>query len=272
MLFFLGLNEFLRRCDRLINLHLDGDSLALEPLETGAVLGQEGRHLLQALSMVGVDPLNLQVGQQGALNQLDLHGNQGDMLKAVVAAATKVVEGIGLADQHDVLDTDTELAVLVVAGLVGQGHARNKRNVVVGNAGAASVGAFVDVQESTDTVTGSVTEVETIGPESTASQDIQQVSGGAIREDRRVNGDVSLENASEAALLVRRGSLEMEGTGDIGGSVDVLSARVAKVDKVRVDAGSVGLFGLVVDDGAVGSSGGDGVEGKTDKSSLLTIR
>lgn len=221
--------------------------------------------------MVGVDPLNLQVGQQGAVNQLDLHGHQGDVLKAVVAAATKVVEGIGLADQHDVLDTDTELAVLVVAGLVGQGHAGNKRNVVVGNAGAASVGALMDVQESTDTVASSVTEVETIGPESTASQDIQKVSRGAVREDCRVNGDVSLENASEAALLVSRGSLKVEGTGDIGGSVNVLSARVAKVDKVGVNTGGVGLLGLVVDDGAVGSSGRDGVEGKTNKSSLLTI-
>lgn len=278
---------------------LDGDSLTLEPLETGAVLGQERRHLLQALGVVGVDPLNLQVGQQGAVNQLDLHGDQSNVLEAVVAAATKVVEGISRANQHDVLNTDTELAVLVVTGFVGQGHAGNKRNVVVGNTGAASVRPFVDVQESTDTVASSVTEVETIGPESTTSQDIQKVSRSAIREDGRVNGDVSLENAGEAALLVSRGVLitgstklvsgtcrpdqrnirstnyinylEVKGTGDIGGSVNVLSARVAKVDEVGVDAGSAGLLGLVVNDGTVGTSGRDGVEGKTNKSSLLTI-
>lgn len=166
--------------------------------------------------MVGVDPLNLQVGQQGAVNQLDLHGDQSNVLEAVVAAATKVVEGISLADQHDVLNTDTELSVLVVTGLVGQGHTGNKRNVVVGNAGAASVGALVNVQESTDTVASSMTEVETIGPESTASQDIQEVSRSAIREDGRVDGDVSLENAGEAALLVSRGVL-------IAGSIRLVS-------------------------------------------------
>jgi len=65
--------------------------------------------------------------------------------------------------------------------------------------------------------------------------------------------------------------LEVKGTGDIGGSVNVLSARVAKVDEVGVDAGSVGLLGLIVNDGTIGTSGGDGVEGKTNKSSLLTI-
>lgn len=220
--------------------------------------------------MVGVEPLDLQVGQERALNQLDLHGDQGDVLESVVTATAKVVEGIGLADQHDVLNTDTELAILVVTGLVGQGHTRDERNVIVGDAGTASVGSFVDVQEGTDTVTSSVTEVKTIGPESATSQDIQKVSRSTVGEDSRVDRDVSLENAGEAALLVGRGSLEVEGTGDIGGSVNVLSARVAEVDEVGVDAGGVGLLGLVVDDGSVGSSGGDSVERKTDESSLLT--
>jgi hypothetical protein len=81
---------------------------------------------------------------------------------------------------------------------------------------------------------------------------------------------MSLENTGEAALLVGRRGLEVEGTGDIGGSVNVLCARVAEVDKVRVDASSGGLLRLVVDDGSVGSSGGNGVERKTDESCLLT--
>lgn len=54
---------------------LDRDGLALQPLETRAVLGQEGRNLLQTLSVISVDPLDLQMGQERALNQLDLHGD-----------------------------------------------------------------------------------------------------------------------------------------------------------------------------------------------------
>lgn len=249
---------------------LNRHGLALEPLETRAVLGQERRNFLQALSVVSVEPLDLQVGQERALNQLDLHGNQGNVLESVVAATTKVVEGIGLTDQHDVLNTDTKLAILVVARLVSQGHSGDKRDVVIGDARTTSVGTFVDVQEGTNTVTSSVTEVKTVGPKSATGQDIQKVSRGTVGEDSRVDRDVSLENASEAALLVGRGGLEVKGTGNIGGSVNVLSARITEVDEVGVDASSVGLLRLVVDDGSVGSSRGDGVEGKTDESCLLT--
>jgi hypothetical protein len=249
---------------------LDRDSLALQPLETRAVLGQEWRDLLQALGVVGVEPFNLQVSQERALNQLDLHGNQGNVLESEIATTAKVVAGVGLANQHNVLDTDSKLAILVVTGLVSQGHTRNERDIVVRNAGTASVRALVDVQEGTNSVASTVTEVKTIRPKSTTSQDIQKVSRGAFGKDSRVDRDVSLKNTGEAALLVSRGSVEVEGTGNIGGSINVLSARVAKVDKVGVDASSIGLFGLVVDDGSVGSRGRNGVERKTDESSLLT--
>lgn len=109
------------------------------------------------------------------------------MLESVVTATAKVVEGIGLADQHDVLNTDTKLAILVVTGLVGQGHSGDKRDVVVGDASTASVGTLMDVQEGTNTVTSSVTEVKTIGPKSATSQDIQKVSRGTVGEDSRVD-------------------------------------------------------------------------------------
>jgi len=216
--------------------------------------GKEGRDLLQALGMVGVDPLNLQMGQQGLVDQLDLHGDQGDVLESIVTAASKVVGGLNLADQHDVLNTHSKLAVLVVTRLVGQGHTRDKGNVVVSNAGTASMGSLVHVQEGADTVTGSVTEVETVGPESTTSKDIQKVSRSSIGEDSRVNGNVTLENASEAALFISSGGLEVQCTGHISGSINVLSTRVAQVDQVGVNTSSSGLFGLVVNDGTVRSS------------------
>lgn len=64
---------------------------------------------------------------------------------------------------------------------------------------------------------------------------------------------MSLEHTCEAALLVGTRGAEMEGTGDIGRSINVLSTRIAKVNKIGIDPCSGGLLRLVVDDGSIGT-------------------
>ena len=55
----------------------------------------------------------------------------------------------------------------------------------------------------------------------------------------------------------------------VGRAVEVLGARVAEVDGVRVDGGAGVPLGLVVDDGCVGARRGDGVEGEADEVAVL---
>lgn len=54
----------------------------------------------------------------------------------------------------------------------------------------------------------------------------------------------------------------MQGPRCVGCAVEVLGAGVAEVDGFGVDGGAVAWFGFVVDDGCVGTCGGDGVEGE----------
>lgn len=64
---------------------------------------------------------------------------------------------------HDhVLDAHAELAVFVVARLVGEDVARSERYFGVLSAGADADGAFVDIEIGTDTVAGAMAVVKSV--------------------------------------------------------------------------------------------------------------
>ena len=83
-------------------------------------------HLLQDAGVVGVEPVQLIAGQQPGFDQAPLDGTerQGFKPQHGAFAARDVLR---LVDEQQVLDADAEVALLVVAGLVGKDHAGFKR-------------------------------------------------------------------------------------------------------------------------------------------------
>ena len=60
-------------------------------------------------------------------------------------------------------------------------------------------------------------------PEELPRQAVDRKAGGALGEDGRVEGDVALQDERVGLLLVRRGGSEVQGSGGVGGAVEVLS-------------------------------------------------
>lgn len=139
---------------------LDRLSVTLEEGQRQLVVSKKTLEIVQSILVFGVNPVLLLLGQQGHLHHVAAVRGHREVLKSVVGRAAKVVRRLDLGDGHDVLNTNAKVAVLVVAGLVGEHVAGLQGELVVGWAGADAHGAFVDVEERTDTVAGTVAEVE----------------------------------------------------------------------------------------------------------------
>jgi hypothetical protein len=74
------------------------------------------------------------------------------MLHPIVLDPTELVHRLLLLDDHETLDPDPKLAVLVVARFVREDHVRFELGVVVGDPGSDSHRALVYVQEMPNTV------------------------------------------------------------------------------------------------------------------------
>jgi hypothetical protein len=72
-------------------------------------------------------------------------------------------------------------------------------------------------------------------------------------------------------LFLGAGRAEVQRARRVGRAVEVLRARVAEVDGVRVDGGAGAGLRLVVDDGGICARRGDGVEGETDKALVFPM-
>jgi len=182
------------------------------------------------------------------------------MLKPIVLLATELMSRLDFANYKYVLDTDTKLAILVVPRLVRQCHAWSQCNLVVRRTRSTPLWALVNVQESTYSMTGAMSKVQPIGPQSPSRENVQDITCCPLREDCGIDGNMTLEHTRETSLLVCSRCLEMERAGDIGCSVQVLSARITKVDQAGIDARCSWLLWFIVDDGSVRSCGRDGVE------------
>jgi hypothetical protein len=83
---------------------------------------------------------------------------------------------LNLLDDHDIFNTDTKFAVLVIAGFVGDSHTGFQGDVIVVDAGADTMRAFVDAKEGAHTVTGTMSEVKTSLPEGSTRKDVQDIT------------------------------------------------------------------------------------------------
>jgi hypothetical protein len=97
-------------------------------------------------------------------------------------------------------------------------------------------------------------------------------TSGSLWEYGKIEGDVSLQNASKASLFVSGRGAEMQRARDVGGAIPVLAARVTQINLVAGHLrGAVGLGGIV-DNCRVGADGRDGFKGERDKVGLLPVR
>lgn len=85
-------------------------------------------------------------------------------------------------------------------------------------------------------------------PEMLPGQAIKCKSGGTLRKDSLIQGDVSLQDQSVCFPLSIRWRAKMQCSSGVGSAVAVLSARIAKIDGVGIDSGTVSTLGTVMND------------------------
>ena len=212
--------------------------------------------------MILIDPLPLLPTQQPHIDQLPTHRHHSHMLESQIRLIAKTMLRLHFLGHDDILDPDPEIAVLVVARLIGQHVAGGQGDLAVLDARADPDGTLVDVEVRPDAVPGAVPVVEALLPEELAREGVEREAGRAFGEDGGVERDDAFEDQSVGRAFQGRWGAEVQGPRRVGGAVQVLGAGVAEVDGGGVDDGAVARFGFVVDDGCVGARGGDGVEGE----------
>mmetsp|Transcript_3887 Transcript_3887/g.8019 ORF Transcript_3887/g.8019 Transcript_3887/m.8019 type:complete len:219 (+) Transcript_3887:109-765(+) len=174
-----------------------------QPLVRRLIILQQRAHLGEALLVVIVHPGDLTRGHELGHQHVRLEGHVREVLESKVLHTSELILRSHLLDDEHVLVAHAEGALLVVARLVGEGHALLQPHLVGGLAHQAhAVRALVHVQERPNAVAGAVAVVEPCLPHRRAHHCVQHVAGGATREDRLVQGNVRLHDAREAPLLV----------------------------------------------------------------------
>ena len=110
---------------------------------------------------------------------------------------------VGFLHRHQVLDADAVGAGLVVAGLVGDHHARCEHRARAHPRDALR--AFVHVEVVAHAVAGAVVVVEARLPQELARERVELRAGGAVREARRAQRDVAAQHTGEAVPVLGRG-------------------------------------------------------------------
>ena len=204
----------------------------LEPVQhlSPAQVPQYGSHAVPAELMVVVEPLHLLLGQQLGLDHLGLDGDNTERLKCEEdTLAGKLVLSLRPHHLHQVLNPDAEVAVLVVARLVGEDHSLLETWVIGIDSPGDPTGPLVDVEEGSDPVTGAVEIVQSNLPEVLPGETVQAVALGLVRELSGGQTDISLQDSSEAFLLVVSGSPVVNSPSHVSRPVPVLSSGVQEV-------------------------------------------
>ncbi len=81
---------------------------------------------------------------------------------------------------------------------------------------------------------GAVIKVETDLPQRTPSENIELAAAGALGKARPGQCDVTLEHARIAIAHFRAGGADRDGSGDVGGAIQVLAAAVHQVQLPRL--------------------------------------
>lgn len=106
----------------------------------------------------------------------------------------------------------------------------------------------------------SMQEIEAFLPQVLTGKHVDCKAAGALGEDRGVNPNKTLEDQSERPLLKLGGLAKVESSGGISGAIQVLAARITKIDRSGVNDRATALLRLVVDHGTVGAGGRDGIK------------
>lgn len=106
--------------------------------------------------------------QELLVDQVTGVGSHGEVLPAVMVGVYWV-----LLAENDVLDTDSELTVLVVAWLVGHAHAFQKFHFACS---ADALWSFMNVEVSAHTMASAMLEVKAYRPKAATRQDIHVCS------------------------------------------------------------------------------------------------
>ena len=175
--------------------------------------------LSEAPGMESVEEADVTRAQEVLVNELSgvrRHGHVFPHVRVLV---------LWVRNAHDnVLDTDTELSLLVVARLVRYAHALDELH---GVATAHSIGALVAVEIGTDSVASSMTVVEANFPEVLSSKDIHIPTSDrtVLRPDKTLEVDDTKQDAGVGFLLEggRWGATKVRRTSGIGCTVQVLT-------------------------------------------------
>lgn len=120
--------------------------------------------------------------------------------------------------------------------------------------------SLVDAEQIADAVAGAVVVVQSLVPERAAGENVKVLPRHARAEARGGEGEVSAQDERAGALLLPGDRAKCDGARHVGRAGAVMTAGVGEEQAVRFE-GHTGLpRRLVVDDGAVGAIGENGVE------------
>jgi hypothetical protein len=121
------------------------------------------------------------------------------------------------------------------------------------------------VQIRSYTVTRAMSIVQAKRPEILPRQRVESKSGRSFRELAALKSDVTFQHKRVRFFLFGARLAKVQSARRICRTVQILRARVAEVDGLGIDGRAGTFHGLVVNDGGVGTGGGDGVEGEADE-------
>ena len=116
---------------------------------------------------------------------------------------------------------------------------------------------------------GSVSVVESFGPQELASEGVNGKASCALGELNALQSNVTLEHKCIGLALHLSWLTKVKCSCGVGCAVLVLRARVAQVDGLWVDSRTLALLRLVVDDSCVSSRRRDSVERETHEAIVL---
>ena len=152
-------------------------------------------------------------------------------------------------DEHQILVPDAVFAAQVDGGLVREEHSIAQYLRVVFH--TYRLWSFVHTQVVTYAVGCSMPIRLAVTPKVDASQRIQLVTSSAAREDGPCQTDMSLEHQGIVTLHLWTHLANANGAGDVGGAIQILTARIDEEQTVAGDWGVVLLRGLIMRHGSV---------------------
>lgn len=194
-------------------------ALAVQVVEGKWVFLDEWGQQVFALLVVSIDVRDRRWVEDLGVNQLAAVWSDRQVLPAVV-----ISKGGMLSAENDVLNPDSELAILVVSWLVRDAHACEQLGVVCAT---DTTWALVHVQVVADSMTSTMLVVEPDRPEASTRQDVHVCArNGEVRwPDDALDVQSTKQHAGVSLLLEVRGRLaaKVNGSCDVSRAVQVLT-------------------------------------------------